>query len=63
LKIARFPRASVAKTQDGFEVILRSMVDQAQDETRHRVAAAISLTAQYAVTGQTFVWLNDVHLR
>jgi membrane-bound metal-dependent hydrolase YbcI (DUF457 family) len=63
LQIARFPRASVAKTQDGFEVVIRSMVDQAQGETRHRVAAVIFLSAQYAVTNQTFVWLNEIHLR
>jgi len=63
LQIARFPRASVARTQDGFEVVIRSMVDQAQGETRHRVAAVIFLSAQYAVTNQTFVWLNDIHLR
>jgi membrane-bound metal-dependent hydrolase YbcI (DUF457 family) len=63
LQVARFPRAVVAKTQDGFEVVLRSMVDQAQNETRYRVAAMISLTPQHAVTGQTLVWLNDVHLR
>lgn len=63
LQIARFPRASVAKTQDGFEVVIRSMVDQAQGETRHRVAATIFLSAQYAVTNQTFVWLSDIHLR
>lgn len=63
LQIARFPRAAVAKTQDGFEVVLRSTVDQAQGETRHRVAAVISLTPRYDVTGQTFVWLNQVRLR
>jgi membrane-bound metal-dependent hydrolase YbcI (DUF457 family) len=63
LQIARFPRASVARTLDGFEVVIRSMVDQAQGEKRHRVAAVIFLSAQYAVTNQTFVWLNDIHLR
>jgi membrane-bound metal-dependent hydrolase YbcI (DUF457 family) len=63
LEVARFPRAAVAKTQNGFEVVLRSMVDQAQEERRHRVAAMIFLTPQYVVTGQTLVWLNDVHLR
>jgi len=38
-------------------------VDQTQNETRHRVAVIIFLTPQYAVIGQAFVWLNDVHLR
>lgn len=63
LQIGRFPRAAVARTQDGFEVVLRSMVDQAQGEARHRVAAEIFLSAEDTVTGQTFVWVNDVHLR
>jgi len=63
LQIARFPRAAVAKTEEGFEVVLRSTVDQAEGETRYRVAAVISLTPKDEVTGQTFVWLNNVRLR
>lgn len=63
LQVARFPRAVVAKTQDGFEVVLRSVADEAQGETSHRVAAEIFLDPQYAVTDQAFVWVSDVHLR
>jgi len=63
LPVARFPRAALAKRPDGFEVVIRSMVDQVQNETRHRVAVTIFLTPQYAVIGQAFVWVNDVHLR
>lgn len=63
LQAARFPRAIVAKTPDGFEVILRSVVDQAQGEISHRVAAEILLNPQYAVAGQTFIWVSDVHVR
>jgi len=62
LQVARFPRAALAKRQDGFEVVIRSMVDQAQNETRHRVAVMIFLTPQYGVIGQAFVWLKNVHL-
>jgi hypothetical protein len=58
-----FPRATVARTQDGYEVIIRSMRDVAENQTRHRTAARIQLDSRFNVTSSQFAWLNDIDLR
>jgi inner membrane protein len=63
LRAVPFPRASVAKTEDGYEVVIRSMRDAAESEVRHRVAVQIFVHAKYAVVSQGFVWTRSVHLR
>jgi len=60
---APFPRAIVATTQTGYEVVIRSMRDLAEDEVRLRVAARILLDPNFSVTSQELVWAGDVHLR
>ncbi len=62
LRVAPFPRAIVAKTEDGYEVVVRSMRDVAEDEVRHRVAALILLDAKLAISDQQLIWATDVHL-
>lgn len=63
LRAVPFPRASVANTEDGYEVVLRSMRDMAESEVRHRVAARLLLDTKFAVVGQAFLWTHDVHSR
>jgi len=63
LRAVPFPRASVAKTEDGYEVVIRSMGDAAESEVRHRVAAQIFVDSQLAVVSQELVWVKDLHLR
>jgi membrane-bound metal-dependent hydrolase YbcI (DUF457 family) len=63
LEVARFPRAAVAKTDDGHEVAIRSMRDQAEGETRHRVAAQIMMDGKYKVLSQELIWAKDLRLR
>jgi membrane-bound metal-dependent hydrolase YbcI (DUF457 family) len=63
VRVAPFPRAIVAKTEDGYEVVIRSMRDVAEDEVRHRVAALILLDSKGAITDQQLIWTSDVHLR
>jgi membrane-bound metal-dependent hydrolase YbcI (DUF457 family) len=63
LQAMPFPRAVVAKTQDGYEVILRSMRDLAENEIRHRIAARILLDSNFAISDQSMAWASDVHLR
>jgi len=63
LQATPFPRATVAKTQDGYEVVLRSMRDRAEGETRHRVAARILLDSKSGISSEDLVWLSDIHLR
>jgi membrane-bound metal-dependent hydrolase YbcI (DUF457 family) len=57
-----FPRAIVAKTEDGYEVVLRSMRDLAEGQVRHRIVARIRLDSRLAISDQQLIWARDVHL-
>jgi hypothetical protein len=63
LRAMPFPRASVARTQDGYEVVIRSTRDLAEHETRHRLAARILVDSRLGITDEEFVWLSEVRLR
>jgi membrane-bound metal-dependent hydrolase YbcI (DUF457 family) len=63
LQAAPFPRAAVSKTQDGYEVVIRSMRDLAEGETRHRVAARILLDSKSGISSEELVWVTEVRLR
>jgi membrane-bound metal-dependent hydrolase YbcI (DUF457 family) len=63
LQATPFPRAVVAKTQDGYEVVIRSMRDLAEGESRHRVAARILLDSGFGISSENLVWTSDVHVR
>jgi membrane-bound metal-dependent hydrolase YbcI (DUF457 family) len=63
LRATPFPRATVAKTQDGYEVVIRSMRDLAEGEARHRVAARILLDSRFGISSEDLVWVSDIHLR
>jgi membrane-bound metal-dependent hydrolase YbcI (DUF457 family) len=63
LQVMPFPRAIVARTQDGYEIVVLSMRDVAEQETSHRVAALIDLDLRFGVFNDEFVWLNDVRVR
>jgi membrane-bound metal-dependent hydrolase YbcI (DUF457 family) len=58
-----FPRAIVGHTRDGYEVVIRSMRDVAENEYRHRLAARIVLDSRYGVSAEEFVWISDIHVR
>ncbi len=63
IRVVPFPSAVVAKTVDGYEVVIRSMRDLAEGQTRHRVDARVLLDSQFTVTSEELVWASDVHLR
>jgi hypothetical protein len=63
LQSARFPRATVEKTQDGYEVIIRSLRDVVEQETSHSVAARIVLDAKPRVFSEELVWAGELKLR
>jgi membrane-bound metal-dependent hydrolase YbcI (DUF457 family) len=63
IRVVPFPRAVVAKTQTGYEVVIRSMRDLVEDETRHRVVALIQVDSKFAVSSQVLVWSTDIHIR
>lgn len=58
-----FPRAVVEKTQDGYEIVIRSMRDIVESETHHRLAARFLIKADFRVVSEELVWTGDVHLR
>jgi membrane-bound metal-dependent hydrolase YbcI (DUF457 family) len=58
-----FPRATVSKTPDGSEILLRSMRDAAENQTRHRLAARILVGPQLKIPTQELIWLSDIHIR
>jgi LexA-binding, inner membrane-associated putative hydrolase len=62
LHVTPFPRALVAKTEDGYEVVLRSMRDIAENEIRHRLAARILLDSKLTISDQQLIWASDVRL-
>jgi membrane-bound metal-dependent hydrolase YbcI (DUF457 family) len=63
IRAVPLPRAVVAKTQTGYEVVIRSLRDLAEDETRHRVAALIQVDSNFHVSSQTLVWSSEIHIR
>jgi membrane-bound metal-dependent hydrolase YbcI (DUF457 family) len=63
LQTTRFPRATVEKTQDGYEVVIRSLRDMVEQETSHSVAARIILDAKPRVFSEELVWAGEVHSR
>lgn len=60
LAAARYPRASVEKTEAGFAVILRDFRYAASGETTHEVAAYIELDSNSGVTSAGLVWARDL---
>ena len=62
LQSARFPRAAVEKTQDGYEVTIRSLRDIVEQDT-HSVAVRIVLDAKPHVFSQELVWAKELRLR
>lgn len=62
LRVIPFPRALVAKTEDGYEVVIRSMRDLVENETHHRIAARILLDSKRAISDQQLIWTSDTHL-
>lgn len=63
VQVMPFPRAMVAHTSDGYEVVIRSMRDVAESETRHRLAARVVLDSKFGISSEELVWVNDIHVR
>jgi membrane-bound metal-dependent hydrolase YbcI (DUF457 family) len=63
VNVMPFPRALVARTSDGYEIVIRSMRDIAEHETRHRLAVRVLEDPHFAVTSEELIWADDVHIR
>jgi membrane-bound metal-dependent hydrolase YbcI (DUF457 family) len=63
LSVARFPKATVEKTADGYEVELRDLRYAAAGENRREIAVLVNIDANGKVAEEAFVWARDVHRR
>jgi membrane-bound metal-dependent hydrolase YbcI (DUF457 family) len=63
LRAARFPRATVDKTEDGNVVLIRSLRDEVERDTARSVAARITVDAKSRVSGEELVWATDLRSR
>ena len=63
LQVARFPRAAVVRTEDGYEVTIRSMRDQAEGQTHSRVATQVMLDGKLKVLSEELVWGKDLRVK
>jgi LexA-binding, inner membrane-associated putative hydrolase len=61
LAVARFPKATVEKTEKGYVVLLRDLRFAASGETQHEIAATIRLDDAGKVTSDELVWARDLH--
>jgi membrane-bound metal-dependent hydrolase YbcI (DUF457 family) len=63
VSVMPFPRAIVARTSDGYEIVIRSMRDIAEHETRRRLAARVLEDSHFALVSEELIWVNDVRVR
>jgi membrane-bound metal-dependent hydrolase YbcI (DUF457 family) len=63
LQAVRFPRATVEKTQDGYEVMIRSLRDVVEEEHGRSVVARIALDAKPRVFSEELVWASKLRMR
>jgi inner membrane protein len=63
LAVARFPRAEVEKTPDGYEVELRDLRYAAIGEANRKIRARIALDESGKVLSDELVWARDVSRR
>jgi membrane-bound metal-dependent hydrolase YbcI (DUF457 family) len=63
VRMMPFPRAIVARREDGYEVVIRSMRDVAEHETGHRLAARILVDSRFGLSSEELTWVNDSHIR
>ncbi len=56
LRVARFPRASVVKTETGYVFELRDLRYALAGDTKYEVAVIVALDLNGRVTSQQFVW-------
>jgi membrane-bound metal-dependent hydrolase YbcI (DUF457 family) len=63
LSVARFPKATVEKTSDGFEVQLRDLRYAATAETHREIAALVKTDADGKLVDDALLWARDLQRR
>jgi hypothetical protein len=60
LAIARFPKASIEKTQEGYEVQFRDLRYVATGETQHELAVRVETDHAGKVRDDELVWAREL---
>jgi membrane-bound metal-dependent hydrolase YbcI (DUF457 family) len=63
LRVARFPKATVEKTSEGYAVELRDLRYAAASETRREIAVLVKIDQNGRVARDALVWARDIHYR
>ena len=63
LRVARFPKAALSKTEDGYLFELRDLRNAAAGETSDAVAVVVDLTPAGKIRSQKFVWERELSTR
>lgn len=63
LKATRFPRATVERMPDGYEVLIRSLEGSPAENSGRRVAARILLSEDAKVRSEELVWASELRRR
>ena len=60
LATTQIPKASVEKTETGYNVILRDLRYAVSNETAHEIAVLVNLDADSRITSQALIWARDL---
>jgi inner membrane protein len=63
LSLARFPKAEIEKTPEGYDVQLRDLSYSAAGDTQHEVAVRVKTDSNGKLLDQTLVWARDLRRR
>jgi membrane-bound metal-dependent hydrolase YbcI (DUF457 family) len=63
LRAAQFPKASIEKTSEGYEVQLRDLRYEVTGEIRHEIVAVIKTDSNGKITDDALVWVRDLRRR
>lgn len=63
LHVASFPKASIEKTPEGYEVQIRDLRYEATSENKHEIVARIKTDSNGKVTDDEWLWARDLRRR
>jgi membrane-bound metal-dependent hydrolase YbcI (DUF457 family) len=63
LRVARFPKAEVEKTPEGYDVQLRDLRYAASGDTQHEIAVLVKTDANGKLIEDALVWARDLRQR
>jgi membrane-bound metal-dependent hydrolase YbcI (DUF457 family) len=63
LRVARFPKATIEKTETGYQVELRDLRYAAAGETQREIAVVVELDPAGKVINQELIWARDTRRR